>query len=98
MKINKLIIGAVLAIAIAGPIVGLFGDKNVAQQITSEVAPIPFLHGFPTALAGDSELASLARADEWINSPPLTAQALRGKVVLVDFWTYTCIKWRRTRP
>jgi thiol-disulfide isomerase/thioredoxin len=43
-------------------------------------------------------LASLERADEWLNSPPLTRSALRGKVVLVDFWTYTCINWRRTLP
>jgi thiol-disulfide isomerase/thioredoxin len=70
----------------------------VTQQITSTDTPIPFLHGFPTELAGQPELASLERADEWLNSPPLTAQALRGKVVLVDFWTYTCINWLRTLP
>jgi thiol-disulfide isomerase/thioredoxin len=45
-----------------------------------------------------SELASLERADLWINSPPLNAQALRGKAVLIDFWTYTCINWLRTLP
>jgi thiol-disulfide isomerase/thioredoxin len=33
-----------------------------------------------------------------LNSPPLTASALRGKVVLIDFWTYTCINWLRTLP
>ena len=38
------------------------------------------------------------RATEWINSPPLTAAALRGKVVLVEFGTYTCINWLRTLP
>jgi cytochrome c biogenesis protein CcdA/thiol-disulfide isomerase/thioredoxin len=41
---------------------------------------------------------SLAGATEWINSPPLTPQALRGKVVLVDFWTYSCINCLRTLP
>src|SRR6185295_7250824 len=57
------------------------------------------LHGLPTGpIASQSELASLDRADEWLNSPPLTASALRGKVVLIDFWTYTCINWRRTLP
>lgn len=35
---------------------------------------------------------------KWINSAPLTMQALRGKVVLVDFWTYTCINCIRTLP
>jgi thiol-disulfide isomerase/thioredoxin len=43
-------------------------------------------------------LASLDHADEWLNSPPLSASALRGKVVLIDFWTYTCINWLRTLP
>ena len=47
-------------------------------------------------IGGQSELASLPLADDWLNSPPLTASALRGKVVLIDFWTYTCINWLRT--
>jgi thiol-disulfide isomerase/thioredoxin len=37
-------------------------------------------------------------ATGWLNSPPLRAAELRGKVVLVDFWTYTCINWLRTLP
>src|SRR6187397_1783160 len=44
------------------------------------------------------ELAAIAHADDWLNSPPLTAASLAGKVVLVDFWTYTCINWLRTLP
>jgi thiol-disulfide isomerase/thioredoxin len=44
------------------------------------------------------ELAAIGRATEWLNSAPLTADSLRGKVVLVDFWTYTCINWLRTLP
>src|SRR5262249_24825012 len=60
---------------------------------------VPFLHWFPTGqTASQTELASLERADEWLNSPPLTPSALRGKVVLIDFWTYTCINWLRTFP
>jgi thiol-disulfide isomerase/thioredoxin len=47
---------------------------------------------------GDTELKSLATATGWLNSPPLTEAGLRGKVVLVDFWTYTCINWLRTLP
>jgi hypothetical protein len=35
-------------------------------------------------------------ATGWLNSEPLTAEGLRGQVVLVDFWTYTCINWLRT--
>ena len=71
----------------------------MAQPMTSTDVRVPFLHGSSTGqVAGRSELASLERADEWLNSPPLTASALRGKVVLVDFWTYTCINWLRTLP
>ena len=44
------------------------------------------------------EFSGLDRATEWLNSSPLTAASLAGKVVLVDFWTYTCINWLRTLP
>jgi thiol-disulfide isomerase/thioredoxin len=44
------------------------------------------------------ELSALGRAAEWINSPPLRPESFVGKVVLVDFWTYTCINWLRTLP
>ena len=42
--------------------------------------------------------AALRRATEWLNSPPLSATTLLGKVVLVQFGTYTCINWLRTLP
>jgi thiol-disulfide isomerase/thioredoxin len=44
------------------------------------------------------ELAAFDRATEWLNSPHLTAAGLQGKVVLVNFCTYTCINWLRTLP
>jgi thiol-disulfide isomerase/thioredoxin len=43
-------------------------------------------------------MPALDRATSWLNTTPLRAADLRGKVVLVDFWTYTCINWRRTLP
>jgi cytochrome c biogenesis protein CcdA/thiol-disulfide isomerase/thioredoxin len=49
-------------------------------------------------LGVEGSFPSLAGATEWINSPPLTPEALRGKVVLVDFWTYSCINCLRTLP
>jgi thiol-disulfide isomerase/thioredoxin len=45
-----------------------------------------------------SALPALDRAPIWLNSPPLTAEELRGRVVLVDFWTYSCVNWLRTLP
>jgi thiol-disulfide isomerase/thioredoxin len=38
------------------------------------------------------------KVERWVNSGPLTADRLRGKVVLVDFWEYTCVNWIRTSP
>jgi thiol-disulfide isomerase/thioredoxin len=97
MKTNRLLAAAVLAAAIGAPVAAYVEDLNAPQSTTSP--GVPFIHGFPNAQVGNqSELTSLERADEWINSPPLTAPALRGKVVLVDFWTYTCINWLRTLP
>src|SRR5262245_8309108 len=43
-------------------------------------------------------LPPLNGATAWLNSPPLSPSDLRGKVVLVEFWTYTCINWRRQFP
>jgi thiol-disulfide isomerase/thioredoxin len=46
----------------------------------------------------EGRMPSLDRTTGWLNSPPLTAAELRGRVVLVNFWTYTCINWLRTLP
>ncbi len=46
----------------------------------------------------EGSLPSLAGAVQWLNSPPLTPEALKGKVVLVDFWTYSCINCLRSIP
>jgi thiol-disulfide isomerase/thioredoxin len=99
MRISKPLIVAVLAVAIGVPIAGFVGDTNVPQPITSTGLRVPFLHrSFTDPIAAPSELAAIEHANEWLNSPPLTAAGLRGKVVLVDFWTYTCINWLRTLP
>ena len=50
------------------------------------------------ALPVEGRLPPLTGAVEWLNSPPLTADALRGKVVLIDVWTYSCINCLRTLP
>jgi thiol-disulfide isomerase/thioredoxin len=51
-----------------------------------------------TKLPVEGELRSFAGATAWLNSPAQSVIELRGKVVVVDFWTYTCINWRRTLP
>ena len=56
------------------------------------------LHFASARLPDEGELASFDGATGWLNSEPLTPAGLRGKVVLVDFWTYTCINWLRQLP
>jgi len=46
----------------------------------------------------EGHLPGFDGATGWLNSPPLTPEGLRGRVVLVNFWTYTCINWLRTLP
>ena len=78
----------ILASAVGAPIVTLAQDKTPAQPIARAAIKLPVEGEFP----------SLAGATEWLNSPPLSAGGLRGKVVLIDVWTYTCINWLRTLP
>jgi thiol-disulfide isomerase/thioredoxin len=49
-------------------------------------------------IAVEGGFPPLSGAVEWLNSPPLTAEGLRGKVVLIDFWTYSCINCLRSIP
>jgi thiol-disulfide isomerase/thioredoxin len=53
-------------------------------------------HAGPAPLSREGHLPGFDGATGWLNSSPLTPAGLRGKVVLVDFWTYTCINWLRT--
>jgi thiol-disulfide isomerase/thioredoxin len=62
--------------------------QSEVQQMTPAAAPFPI----------EGELTALGSATAWLNSQPLSAADLRGKVVLIDFWTYTCINWLRTLP
>lgn len=78
------------AIAIAVASAGL-GISGIATAQTNKINMLDLL---PV----EGELSSLASASGWLNTQPLTAAALKGKVVLVDFWTYTCINWLRTLP
>ena len=67
-----------------------------------EAAPTIAMAGQPIAgtstLPVEGILPALTGATTWLNSPPLTPEALKGKVVLVDFWTYSCINCLRAIP
>jgi thiol-disulfide isomerase/thioredoxin len=60
---------------------------NLFHRAADAVAALPRVEG---------QLPGFDGASGWLNSPPLTEEDLRGKVVLADFWTYTCINWLRT--
>jgi len=83
MNANKLLLTAIFAGAIAVPSAALAQDKRVASFLK---------------LPDEGEMPTLAGATGWLNSPPLTTAGLRGKVVLIDFWTFTCINWLRAEP
>ena len=73
--------------------------RRFLQGAATIVATAPFGGLAAGAEAGDArELAAIGRAAEWLHSPRMTASHLLGKVVLVDFCTYTCINWLRTLP
>ncbi|WP_343882945.1 cytochrome c biogenesis protein DipZ [Rhodanobacter caeni] len=82
--------------------VSLASTGGIEQKLLDAVRPAPVnaatmvKPGEPLPVEG--ELPSLAGATQWLNSPPLTAPSLRGKVVLVDFWTYSCINCLRSLP
>jgi thiol-disulfide isomerase/thioredoxin len=66
--------------------------RNLVRSI------VHHLPGDAGELPVEGDLPSFAGATGWLNSEPLTPEGLRGRVVLVDFWTYTCVNWLRTLP
>jgi thiol-disulfide isomerase/thioredoxin len=62
--------------------------RSIAHRLADERVGLP----------DEGRLASFDGATSWLNSEPLTLDGLRGRVVLVDFWTYTCVNWLRTLP
>ena len=83
MEIAKPVLAALLVSAIASVMSGLAGATVVASS---------------SQLPVEGALPSLAAATGWLNSMPLTSAGLRGKVVLIAFWNYSCINWLRQLP
>lgn len=87
-RIQRIAIAAILAGSIAVPAVAPAPIPKEVLPMTPATARLPIEGNFP----------SLSGATAWLNSPPLNPSGLRGKVVLVDFWTFTCVNWLRTLP
>src|SRR5271154_716736 len=92
----------IAAITVALGLCGVIGFARAQAGQTAPPDPRAMkVHPMPhTAirLPGEGNLPSLRNATARLNSSPLTAASLRGKVVLVEFWTYSCINWRRQLP
>ncbi|MEO5812819.1 MAG: cytochrome c biogenesis protein DipZ [Rhodanobacter sp.] len=81
--------------------VSLAATGGIEQRLIHAVRPAQAAAPAPKAgepLPVQGDMPSLAGATKWFNSPPLTTESLRGKVVLVDFWTYSCINCLRALP
>jgi thiol-disulfide isomerase/thioredoxin len=84
----RVLLTAILTGVTGAPLGASAKDHTMVQHITPVAARLPI----------EGELPSLAGATAWLNSEPLTPAGLRGHVVLVEFWTYTCINWLRAQP
>ena len=89
MRAHRLSVGVIFAGAIS-LLIGVSAEENakLPSMIPAGALKLPI----------EGELPSLGGATGWLNSQPLTAHDLHGKVVLIDFWTYSCINWRRRCP
>ena len=81
-----------VAAALAGTIGTPAQTPAAAKTIVQPMSPAPL------ALPVEGEMPSLGGATAWLNSSPLSTAGLRGKVVVIDFWTYSCINWLRSLP
>jgi thiol-disulfide isomerase/thioredoxin len=76
--------------------------RNLAAAVLAACAVGAVVRALPDAAASAAPVPhaapEFAGIDNWINSAPLTLQQLRGKVVLVDFWTYDCINCQHVLP
>jgi len=86
MRSRRGLVCALTAAAMAIPMLLPASERTGAPADRSARLPI------------EGTLPAFSGATAWLNSPPLTPEHLRGKVVLVDFWTYTCINWQRSEP
>jgi cytochrome c biogenesis protein CcdA/thiol-disulfide isomerase/thioredoxin len=75
-------------------------EEHLIDRLGSQRPPAVLAASMPDTPALDDEgsMPDLSGAVAWLNSPPLTARSLKGKVVLIDFWTYSCINCLRALP
>jgi hypothetical protein len=87
MKAHGLLITALLLTAMQAPVL-TFAADSVMPQLAHPPLQSPI----------QRNMLSFSGATEWLNSSPLSTPDLRRRVVVVDFWTYSCINWRCSLP
>jgi thiol-disulfide isomerase/thioredoxin len=87
-----------LPAALVNPTNKLETSDSVAKQLAKLREPSRFEHAVTAGLKDYGPAPDFVGNERWFNSAPLTLAQLRGRVVLVDFWTYTCINCIRTLP
>lgn len=87
MTMRTFLLGCLFTGALGAFIVALARNSPVTHPVAT-----------PNEWGAAASLGSLGGATQWLNAPPLNLEELRGRVILVDFWTHTCINWRRTLP
>jgi cytochrome c biogenesis protein CcdA/thiol-disulfide isomerase/thioredoxin len=79
--------------------ISLSNTSSLEQSLIDRIkAPAQSADASGANLGVEGGFPSLAGATDWLNSPPLTPEGLKGKVVLIDFWTYSCINCLRAIP
>ncbi len=71
---------------------------KLLKEAIAKLLPAGHRKVAPEDLPAEGPMPELTGLDGWLNSPPLTKESLKGKVVLVDFWTYSCVNCLRTLP
>jgi cytochrome c biogenesis protein CcdA/thiol-disulfide isomerase/thioredoxin len=84
--------------AVVNPTNALETSGAVQDRLAELREPSRFAHAAAEGLKDYGLAPDFVGNDRWFNSPPLTLAQLKGRVVLVDFWTYTCINCIRTLP
>lgn len=97
MKIKLVVLVGTFAGLVWASLAGFNGANEASRTSLVESNPSNYLKS-TSMFSANEDFPRLDGAVSWINSPPLTPVGLRGKVVLIDFWTYTCINWRRELP
>ena len=97
MTIKSKLTVVAIVVSVLSAIVGLADDGTTLRKGPGRGSAQDQVANFPSTKGTDGTM-TFDGATGWLNSAPLSLAGLRGSVVLVEFWTYTCINWRRQLP